>query len=100
MPGARGSHSAYGEETRCPIVQSFGLWRCFAMAHIWDVRSEGVSRTISDVLVPILLPDTDLEDFDPQPGPSVSPHDDKKNPDDLVHGQPYLISQPEWAKFI
>ncbi|GBN10990.1 hypothetical protein AVEN_13653-1 [Araneus ventricosus] len=41
-----------------------------------------------------LLPETDLEDFESQPGPSTST-DDEEYPADLVHRQPHLVTQPE-----
>ncbi|GBO42011.1 hypothetical protein AVEN_247273-1 [Araneus ventricosus] len=37
---------------------------------------------------------TDLEDFEPQPGPSTST-DDEEHPADLGHRQPHLVTQPE-----
>ncbi|GBN32560.1 hypothetical protein AVEN_256006-1 [Araneus ventricosus] len=42
-----------------------------------------------------LPPETDLEDFEPQPGPSTSTNDDGEYPAELVHRQPHLVTQPE-----
>ncbi|GBM17169.1 hypothetical protein AVEN_47577-1 [Araneus ventricosus] len=42
-----------------------------------------------------LQPETDLEDCEPQPGPSTSTDDDEEYPTDLVHRQPHLVTQPE-----
>ncbi|GBM45911.1 hypothetical protein AVEN_211973-1 [Araneus ventricosus] len=41
-----------------------------------------------------LQPETDLENFKPQPGPSTSTNDEE-SPADLVHRQPHLVTQPE-----
>ncbi|GBM40992.1 hypothetical protein AVEN_250314-1 [Araneus ventricosus] len=41
-----------------------------------------------------LQPETDLEDFEPQPGPSTSTDDEEEYPADLVHRQ-HLVTQPE-----
>ncbi|GBN22052.1 hypothetical protein AVEN_241409-1 [Araneus ventricosus] len=46
-----------------------------------------------------LLPETDLEDFEPQPGPSTST-DDEEYPADLVHRQPHLLTQPELNELV
>ncbi|GBN02555.1 hypothetical protein AVEN_149091-1, partial [Araneus ventricosus] len=40
-------------------------------------------------------PATDLEDFEPQPGPSTSTYDYEEYPADLVYRQPHLFTQPE-----
>ncbi|GBM65573.1 hypothetical protein AVEN_169853-1 [Araneus ventricosus] len=42
-----------------------------------------------------LQPETDLEDFGPQLGPSTSTDDDEEQSADLVHRQPRLVTQPE-----
>ncbi|GBM77926.1 hypothetical protein AVEN_89589-1 [Araneus ventricosus] len=43
----------------------------------------------------VSMPETDLEDFEPQPGPSTSTDDDEEYPADLVHRQPHLVIQSE-----
>ncbi|GBO32180.1 hypothetical protein AVEN_207917-1 [Araneus ventricosus] len=42
-----------------------------------------------------LQPKMDLEDFEPQPGPSTSTDDDEEYPAVLIHRQPHLVTQPE-----
>ncbi|GBM80837.1 hypothetical protein AVEN_219583-1 [Araneus ventricosus] len=42
-----------------------------------------------------LQPETNFEDFEPQPVPSTTTDDDEEYPADLVHRQPHLVSQPE-----
>ncbi|GBM87025.1 hypothetical protein AVEN_40607-1 [Araneus ventricosus] len=42
-----------------------------------------------------LPPETDLEDFEPQPGPSTSTDDNEEYPADLVHRQPHLVTDSE-----
>ncbi|GBM49782.1 hypothetical protein AVEN_207006-1, partial [Araneus ventricosus] len=42
-----------------------------------------------------LQPATDLEVFEPHPGPSTSTDDDEEYPADLVYRQPRLFTQPE-----
>ncbi|GBM34091.1 hypothetical protein AVEN_225613-1 [Araneus ventricosus] len=42
-----------------------------------------------------LQPETNLEDFEPHPGPSTSTDDDEKYPADLIHRHPHLVTQPE-----
>ncbi|GBM41356.1 hypothetical protein AVEN_241505-1 [Araneus ventricosus] len=39
-------------------------------------------------------PETDLKDFEPQPGPSASTDDDEEYKADLVHRKPHLVTQP------
>ncbi|GBN35222.1 hypothetical protein AVEN_2897-1 [Araneus ventricosus] len=40
-------------------------------------------------------PESDLEDFEPQPGPSTTTDDDEEYPADSVYRQPHLVAQPE-----
>ncbi|GBM22452.1 hypothetical protein AVEN_221515-1 [Araneus ventricosus] len=42
-----------------------------------------------------LQPETDLEDFETQPGSSMSTDDNEEYPVNLVHRQPHLVTQPE-----
>ncbi|GBM94192.1 hypothetical protein AVEN_219095-1, partial [Araneus ventricosus] len=39
--------------------------------------------------------ETDLEDFEPQPGPPTSTDDDENYPADLVYRHPHLVTEPE-----
>ncbi|GBN98851.1 hypothetical protein AVEN_38583-1 [Araneus ventricosus] len=50
-------------------------------------------RGFNSFLAPVWAPETDSEDFEPQPGLSTSTDDDEEYPADLVHRQNHLVTQ-------
>ncbi|GBN21559.1 hypothetical protein AVEN_124914-1 [Araneus ventricosus] len=57
--------------------------------------SQRILANPSDPKTYTLQPETDLKDFETQPGPSTSTYDDEVYRSDLVHRQQHLVTQPE-----